>query len=140
MGNNNRAMLYLILFLYLLVPASSNSDTSSNVHFQQAEQAFKKSNYEESAAQYKLAIKEFEQQNDKSSLAVAYRNLGRVCRNIGKFEDAFNYLNTAIKMHEQMADRGEAAIDTTYMAIAYERQGNYGKAMALSEKALAVHT
>jgi len=132
-------MLMFILFLILFAPAASNSDPTSNVHFQQAEQAFEKSKYEESAEQYKLAIKDFEQQNDKTSLAIAYRNLGRVCRSLGKFEDAFNYLNTAIKMHEQLGDRGAVATDTTYIAITYERHGDYEKAMTLSEKALAVH-
>lgn len=137
---HQRAMLFLIFLLILTESAISNGDPTSNIHFQQAEQAFNKSKYEESAEQYKLAIKDFEQQNDKTSLAITYRNLGRVCRSLGRFEDAFNYLNTALKMHDQMNDRREAATDTTYIAIAYERQGDYEKAMSLSEKALAVHT
>ena len=130
----------LLLFLMLLTPATSNSDATSNIHFQQAEQAFGQSKYEVASQQYKLAIKDFEQQSDKTSLALAYRNLGRACRSLGRFEDAFNYLNTAIKMHEQLGDRGGAATDTTYIAIAYERQGNYEKAMTLSEQALVIHT
>ena len=133
-------MLLLILILILLSPSISNSDITSNVHFQQAEKSFNKSQYEESVEQYKLAIKDFENENDKASLAIAYRNLGRVNRSLGRFEDAFKYLNTAIKMHEEMLDRGAVATDTTYIAITYERQGDYDKAMTLSEQALAVHT
>lgn len=132
-------MLLLIFVLILLSPSISNSDLTSNIHFQLAEQAFYKSKYEESVEQYKLAIKDFEQQKDKKSMAIAYRNLGRACRSLGRFDDAFNNLNTALKMHEQMGDRGGAATDTTYIAIAHERQGNYEKAMALSEQALGVH-
>jgi CHAT domain-containing protein/tetratricopeptide (TPR) repeat protein len=129
-------MLFLILIL--IAPTICYSDTL-NIHFQEAEKAFAQSKYEEAVDNYKLAIADFEQQNNKADLAIAFRNIGRAYRSLGKFEEALNFLNKALKLHQEMNDRGSAATDTTYIAIAHQRMGDYDESLALSEKALAVH-
>lgn len=133
-------MLLLILILILLPPSISTADPASNIHFQQAEQAFLKSKYEEAVENYKLAIADFEQQKNKQDLAIGYRNLGRSYRSLGRFDEAFDFLNKALKMHQEMNDRGEVGTDLTFIAIAHQRKGDYDKSLELSEKALAIHT
>jgi CHAT domain-containing protein len=136
----NRAMLLLILILWLLMPAASNADPASNIHFQEGEKAFSQSKYEEAAENYKLAIADFEQQKNQQDLAIGYRNLGRSYRSLGRFDEALDFLNKALKMHQEMNDRGEAASDITFIAIAHQRKGDYDKSLELSQKALAIHT
>jgi CHAT domain-containing protein/tetratricopeptide (TPR) repeat protein len=136
----NRTMLFVVLILWLLMPAISEADTASNLHFQKAEKAFSQSKYEEAVENYKLAIADFEQQKDKQDLAIGYRNLGRSYRSLGRFDEALELLNKALKMHQEMNDRGEAGTDLTFIAIAHQRKGDYDKSRELSEKALTIHT
>lgn len=133
----NQTML-VILFL-LLAPVLSNADPSSNIHFQEGEKAFAKYQYELAAENYKLAVADFEQQNNKPDLAIAYRNLGKSYRRLGRLDEALELLNKALKIHQEMNERGEVATDMTFIAIAHQRKGDYDKSFELSEKALQVH-
>jgi CHAT domain-containing protein/tetratricopeptide (TPR) repeat protein len=133
-------MLFLIFFLILTAPAISNADPATNIHFQEAERAFSQSKYEEAVENYKLAIADFEQQKNKQDLAIGIRNLGRSYRSLGRFDEALGFLNKALKMHQEMNDRGEAGTDLTFIAIAHQRKGDYDKSLELSVKALAIHT
>jgi len=135
----HRTMLFLIFLLIFTIPAISDADLTSNIHFQDGEKAFAKYQYELAAENYKLAVTDFEQQNNKPDLAIAYRNLGKSYRRLGRLDEALELLGKALKIHQEMNDRGEVATDMTFIAIAHQRKGDYDKSLELSEKALAVH-
>lgn len=132
-------MLFLIFFLVLTPSAISSADPTSNIHFQDGEKAFAQFKYELAAENYELAVTDFEQQNNKPDLAIAYRNLGKSYRRLGRLDEALDLLSKALNIHQELNDRGEVATDMTFIAIAHQRKGDYDQSLEMSEKALKVH-
>ena len=64
--------------------------------------------------------------------------MGIACRHLGRYEEALEHLLTATQLREELGSMGEYII-TLYLEIAkcYELMGNYKKALAYHQKAIA---
>src|SRR5262245_37972093 len=101
---------FLFICLLLILPICSqiladqeNSDVSKLL--QQADDDVSKDKYSDSIPKYQQAIKILEQQNDSKALADAAYKMGSAYIQIGKFSEARESLNEALKIHQELSDK-----------------------------------
>jgi len=123
---------FLFICLLFLLPICShisadqeNSDVSKVL--QQADDDVSKDKYSDSIPKYQQAIKILEQQNDRKALADASYKLGSTYIQIGKFPEAKEQINNALKIHEELNDKAAIGNDLLRLAAIESNLSNYEK-------------
>lgn len=105
----------------------------------EADEAFKKSRYQEAEAKYQEAMQIYERMNEKAAIADCLYKLGRVYKGMGKYDKAIEHLEKAVKLHEEIGDRKAMGSDLTEIADVEISKGKYRKSLETSEQALKIH-
>src|SRR5262245_2848662 len=99
-----------LIFALLVCSFAVGADEASKL-LQQADDDFSKDKYSDSIPKYQQAIKILEQQNDRKALADASYKMGSAYIQIGKFPEARERINLALKIHEELSDKAAVGMD-----------------------------
>ena len=92
----------------------------------------------ESHALYQASITLLRPINEPSSLAYALANYGLLRSLQGKYEDAVLNLHKAILLSQEVGDRWQLGLFTTFLGMAIDDQGDYVEAYRLFTQALQI--
>jgi tetratricopeptide (TPR) repeat protein len=105
------------------------------VHYESA-LAYENSQPDSALARYKAGLKLAEEIKNDTLIAKGCYGIGRNCTNTGKSSEAIDYLFRALKIFEHRHINSSMIGCLQYIAIAYNEQGIYDKAMNYSMQAL----
>lgn len=85
------------------------------------------------------AITIYIESGDLYGLGIVYNNVGNVYRKLSYDSKAIEYYNRSLKVCEQIGDREGSAFALKNLAIIYEYNDKYEKAVLTHKKAMAIH-
>lgn len=79
-----------------------------------------------------LAIQESESEHANSKFAYMYHNMGNLETGSGKYEEALEYYNKAVKIRKELGENVAGQMGLTYLCIGrlYYFRGSYDEAMS----------
>ena len=87
---------------------------------------------------YEKALKLAQLQNDESTIAQVYMQLGNVSRNLGDYETALTYLKQSLAIRQQIGDKAGEGTTLNNMATTAHAQGDYATALTYLNRSLAI--